>query len=109
MDERAPPRIYADRILQRLESTNTSRLANAIRIVPHTSNQEREISSAEHDSPIVGAQENNRPYPSASHLPSFPVEGLDPDSNSDLNFGDFNVILEDDDDDIFNFDKTWVF
>lgn len=109
VDERAPPRIYADRILQRLESTNTSRLANAIRIVPHTSNQEREISSAEHDSPIVGAQENNRPYPSASHLPSFPVEGLDPDSNSDLNFGDFNVILEDDDDDIFNFDKTWVF
>lgn len=111
VDNRAPPRIYADRILQRLQATNTTRLLNAIRIVPHATTSERRGPLVDESLRSAG-ERDDEPLPTPGlAFSNFPVEGLESYSNADLGFGfsDFNIILENDEDDIFNFDKSWVF
>ncbi|KAK5048492.1 hypothetical protein LTR84_005582 [Exophiala bonariae] len=109
VDENAPPRVYANRILRRLQATDTSRLLDAIRIVPHPSSQERQANVCANALSSVDSQDNHRSYGSGSTMPGSSGQTLNPDATTepDFPFFDFNVFLENDEDDIFNFDKTW--
>jgi hypothetical protein len=73
VDDMAPPKIYADRILQRLQATNTGRLLNAIRIVPHSSAPDRWGQSVE-DGLHSAAERDNDPFPaSGTALSTYPI------------------------------------